>query len=288
VAGQIVLAAAELVRGGGFSSLMVDAIGGDPSIRILGKAIQLQGSLGAGGGGSIFVGGKGTSPSAQLVDTVTAIVSADVWGDDSFTTAKYKVWASEELEASGLLYLQTGSGSEVEFVSGNRLKFTARVVASADAASPGTLLLQAKDVLVAFENEPWSLDVMKVNSALTYAKVTVKADRNLTVAGYPSALFLMGFVYWVRPASLSLIAGNDLQLQNAIVGKIGDFSLQAGNDIHISNFSATTNLGGGCRISAGRNVYISDSIFSNWCYATIPSQIQTGGQLFLNNVVFYQ
>jgi|GEM_PF-1972060 len=294
VAGQIVIAATQLVSISVDSSLSVNAMGFERNgfIKILGKAIELEGSLGAGGGGAIQIGGKGTSAPTQLTDTSNAIVDASLFGEESFNTAKFGVWASEEVQISGEIYAQSPFGSEIEIVSGNRLRFDAEVYASGSFDERGVLLLQARDILVSYKNEPWGVNIFDLTKALNYAKVTVKADGDLTVLGYPSPLVLRNSsIYSAPPASLSLLAGNDLHLQNVILSRIGELNLGAGNDMHISNSAASTSPSSeSCYISAGRNVYLSNSIFynSNWCGSTMPEVIEAGGNLQISDTLFYK
>lgn len=294
VAGQIVVAASSLMSSTWDSSLSVEASGFEKNglIQILGKNIQLSGSLGAGGGGTIQIGGKGTIADTRLADTERAFVDADLWGDDSWDTAKFGVWALEDVELLGYIYVQPSSGGAIEIISGNRLKISASLAASNSFENPGTVLLQAKDISVAYAHEPWSINVFSINDALRYAKVTIKADRNLTVAGSPSSLILGDTgVYADYMTSLSLLAGHDLRLQNLILTNVGEMTLSGGNDLYISKLTATSPpYSSGCHITAGGNAYLSNSLFfrSYWCGTPLPEAIGVGGELHINNVLFYK
>ena len=196
VAGHIVMAASDKVHLLESSQLNAMAerhsIGG--SIKILGKSIHIcDGSLIVGDGGSIVIGGRGTQPTSQLIDTADIIVRSNLGVYGEFKLGFIHIKASDTVDVAGNIMARSADGGDVEVISGDRLKFDATVDISANSRSPssdGTLLLQAKDLLMTPVESAWAINAPKLDQEKNRAKVTLKAARDVVLLGKPSRLKL--------------------------------------------------------------------------------------------------
>lgn len=280
VAGHVVIAASSGVHLLESSHLNAMAerhsIGG--SIKVLGTSIHIcDGSLVVGDGGSIVIGGKQTNPMSQLTDTTDIVMRSElsIWGE--FIPGTIDIKATNTVDVAGRLLARSYRGGDVEVVSGDRLKFDAIVDMSANSRGPesdGTLLLQAKDLLMTPGERAWAINSLKLDQPVNRAQVTLKAERDVTLSGKPSTLSLK--------KNYEITAGNDLYLNK--VGLAGGGALNAGNDLFITN---TTIRGyfSGCPASAGRDIHFTDSVFIDWCYAW--EGLDAGGEVFITNSFYY-
>lgn len=290
VSGEITLAAANQVELKGSLSLAeeFDFLGRGGNLTVLGRTLVVEAGISSVRGGTIILGGEGTRPSSQLRDTLTTVVANSIYAFEGGSALK--IWAKDAADISGQIYLY---GGNIELVSGNKMHLHATVSNySYDADIAGSALIKAKDLVVRYGEDPWTVNALALDRLVGGGDVTLRAERNLTIEGKPSVIFLSGSILSRGEpdphGSLVLSAGNDLRLNTLDVSGLRNVELVAGNDIHISSFTASGyDSFMSCAISAGGNVYLKNSIFVNWCYATIPSGIEAGGEVEMKNVYFY-
>jgi len=288
-AGQILIAASDTVELTKGSDLSVDPahdeVGG--AITILGKKLLITDvGISANEGGQIRIGGKGTGPASQLGDTATISANFDVASYGQWSTGAIDIWAKEAVDIAGSIGAYSYQGGDVEVVSGDKLRFTASVKIAGGTRSPyshGTILLQAKDINVAPLEDGWIVDAIQLDKTLDGGNVILNADRNLVVTGSPFTLIFSDDDIENNPvggSSLLLQAGQNLHLQDIGVIAVST-TFMAANDVTIETLTA---ISSNCHIAAGKNVYVSDSVFIGSCQR---DGIQARGTINLVNTLFF-
>jgi filamentous hemagglutinin family protein len=280
VAGHIVIAASSGVHllKSNHLNAMADwhSIGG--SIKILGKSIHIcDGSLIVGDGGSIVIGGKSINPMSQLMDTADIVMRSEIRIFGEFIPGTIDIKATNTVDVAGYIMAQSYMGGAVEVVSGDRLKFNTVVEMRANSREPvsdGTLLLQAKDLLMTPGDGAWAINATKLDQGMNLAQVTLKADRDVALLGKRSTLKLNKHYH--------VSAGSNVRLNNVVAAGGGTFS--AGNDLIIEN-STIEGYFAGCPASANRDIYFTNSTFIDWCYAW--EGLSAGGEIFITNSKYY-
>lgn len=289
MAGQITMAAANKVNLKGSLILADDSdfSGRGGSITILGRTLTMEAGIASVTGSTIIIGGAGTRPSSQLRDTLTAVVSSYIYALEGSTL---KIWAKNTADISGVISF---AGGKIELISGEKMHLQADVSNySYDPDAEGSVLIKSADISVKYGEDPWTVNALALDRMVGNGEVTLRAERNLTIEGKPSVIFLSGGIYSreqaARRTSLVLSAGNDLRLKTLDISHLKSVQLLADNDMYISNFTASGyDSFMSCAISAGGNIYLNNSIFVNWCYATIPGEVAAGGEITMKNVYFY-
>lgn len=295
VAGQVVIAAADTVKLTDGGDLAVDAdhyaTGG--AVTILGKNIVIQDvSISANEGGRIRIGGKGTNPPSQLSATETIRAVSDINSYSDYSPGTVRFWAKSAVDISGSIMGSSDEGADVSVISGEKLRFNSWLDIATGSRNPqshGSLLLEARDILVVPSEGAWTVNSLKLDQALDAAHVTLRADRDLVFAGTPAPLVLSdeslddGY-----PSSLTLRAGNNVRLDNVGVFGLGKTTFDAHNDIKINNLTAIGRLGVGrnCNISARRNIYLTDSLFTDSCNPNLRNDVVAGRRLHISNTHF--
>jgi len=230
-------------------------------IRLLGSRVGLFGAAsvdasGETGGGTVLVGGnyQGKGPEQNASITVVGSdasirANAGACGDGG----KVIVWSDETTIFAGTLQARggwsAGNGGFAEVSGKQMLEFSPKLVdLKAANGSVGTLLLDPLNIIVA------------TGTGAPYANVS-------TFAANP------GTTQTIDPATLDAVAGN--------------VSLQATNDITVTNAINLTTPGAGLDAKAGNNINVNASITTNNGAITLsardPGGTQTaGGTVNLN------
>jgi filamentous hemagglutinin family protein len=270
-AGQIVIAASDTVTLAEGSNLSVDAgpYADGGAITVLGKNILIQDAyISADGGGKILVGGKGTSTTSHLTATTNIIAQSDIRTSAEFSVGTVKFWAKETIDLSGTIEGHSYRGAEISVTSLGKLRFNTLVEVPATSRRPdrnGSLLLQARDLLVAASEDAWVVNSQKLDKTLDAARVTLYAQQDIVFAGGSAPIILGDDTLddsHAHASSLQVQAANKLRVENTNILYLGEIAISAKKEIRISNF---TTIGGpgstsarNCHIAAFHNVYISD------------------------------
>lgn len=295
VAGQVAIAAADTVKltDGGNLAVDADHYAAGGAVTILGKNIVIQDvSISANEGGRIRIGGKGTSPPSQLSATETIRAVSDINSYSDYSLGTIRFWAKSAVDISGSIMGSSDEGVDVSVISGGKLRFNSSVDIATGSRNPqrhGSLHLEARDILVAPNEGAWTVNSLKLDQALDAAHVTLRAGRDLVFTGTPSPLVLSdeslddGYL-----SSLTLRAGNNVRLDNVGVFGLGKTTFHAHNDIKISNFTAIgrSGVGRNCGISAKRNIYLTDSLFTDSCNPNIRNDVVAGRKVHISNTHF--
>jgi hypothetical protein len=121
---------------------------------------------------------------------------------------------------------------------------------------------------------------------LDAANVILKAERDMTLTGSPFSLILSDDDLdnnRIGSSSILLQAGRNFHLIDFSLIGLGA-KLQAASDVRVENATISSN---GCGISAGGNVYLTDSVFIGSCHPNIPGRISAGGQINVTNTLFF-
>jgi filamentous hemagglutinin family protein len=207
------------------------------TVQLLGDRIALVSNAridvsGAGGGGTVLIGGdfqgKGAVPNAsQAIVDETVVINADAVG--SGDGGRVIVWADGATRFSGRISARggetAGNGGFVEVSGKQTLDFNGRVDTTAAKGHIGSLLLDP------FDFEVNAANVGSINQSPT--TVTIAAENNIT---FSTPINMTAF-----QAGLSADAGNSIFVNSDITTNGGDVILTAANGVLLNSVTINTN-----------------------------------------------
>lgn len=199
------------------------------------------------GGGEISIGQKGATELSLIEKNVTLDASAKISGDGG----KVVVWSDKATSFAGYIQAmggeQGGNGGFVEVSGKEYLNFDGLVDTTAPHGKTGTLLLDPTDVTIsaaadsnntfAGGNYTYSAPTSNINSATLIANLgatnVLITTNSIFSAPAGGTITVNSLITWSSDSSLSLIANNNIILNQGLVNNAGkgNILLQAQNNI---------------------------------------------------------
>lgn len=245
------------------------------SVVVTGKNVELTGASidasGATGGGTVLVGGdfqgKGETPRATntVIDNATTITASATANGDG---GKVVVWADNKATYNGSIYAKGGAaggnGGQVEVSGKTTLAFNGAVDTSAPNGAKGSLLLDPLNLSIEFTNPDVHGDGSNLDVSGDVAAGDDPGNNSIITAGQ--------LVILLDTTDVSLAATNDINVNAAVdaSGNTGShgLTLDAGHDVNVNNAivlkdaTLTLTAGNGVNITAGVQVGAGDIVIT--------------------------